>query len=66
VPVEQLQARGHFHSSLTMVDVVLTGVEGRVKMAEALHRFAGLTQKAGEGTSPSRNVLPQEATAAAE
>jgi cation diffusion facilitator CzcD-associated flavoprotein CzcO/acetyl esterase/lipase len=66
VRAEQLQARGHFHSSLTMVDVVLTGVEGRVKMAEALHRFAGLTQKAGEGTSPSRNVLPQEATAAAE
>jgi acetyl esterase/lipase len=24
VPVEQLQARGHFHSSFTMVDVVLT------------------------------------------
>ncbi len=41
VPVEQLQARGHFHSSFTMVDVVLTGVDGRVKMAEALRRFAG-------------------------
>jgi acetyl esterase/lipase len=41
VPVEQLQARGHFHSSLTMVDVVLTGVDARVKMAEALRRFAG-------------------------
>jgi len=40
VPVEQLQARGHFHASFTMVDVVLTGVEGRVKMAEALRRFA--------------------------
>jgi cation diffusion facilitator CzcD-associated flavoprotein CzcO/acetyl esterase/lipase len=47
VPVEQLKARGHFHSSFTMVDVVLTGVEGRAKMAEALRRFAGLTQKAG-------------------
>jgi cation diffusion facilitator CzcD-associated flavoprotein CzcO/acetyl esterase/lipase len=47
VPVEQLKARGHFHSSFTMVDVVLTGVEGRVKMAEALRRFAGLTQKTG-------------------
>ncbi|HEY2612179.1 MAG TPA: alpha/beta hydrolase fold domain-containing protein [Reyranella sp.] len=47
VPVEQLQARGHFHSSFTMVDVVLTGVDGRVKMAEALRRFAGLTQKTG-------------------
>ena len=42
VPVEQLKARGHFHSSFTMVDVVITGVTGRVKMAEALRRFAGL------------------------
>src|SRR2546430_5090845 len=43
VPVEQLQARGHFHASFTMVDVVLTGIDGRAKMAEALRRFAGLT-----------------------
>ena len=42
VPVEQLRARGHFHSSLTMVDVVITGVSARVQMAEALRRFAGL------------------------
>jgi len=40
VPVEQLQARGHFHSSFVMVDVVVTGVSGRIKMAEALRRFA--------------------------
>ena len=44
VPVEQLQARGHFHSSFTMVDVVVTGVSGRAKMADALRRFAGTTQ----------------------
>ncbi|AWM02815.1 flavin-containing monooxygenase [Bradyrhizobium amphicarpaeae] len=42
VPVEQLKAHGHFHSSFTMVDVVITGVSGRVQMAEALRRFAGL------------------------
>jgi cation diffusion facilitator CzcD-associated flavoprotein CzcO/acetyl esterase/lipase len=42
VPVEQLKARGHFHSSFTMVDVVITGVSGRIRMAEALRRFAGL------------------------
>jgi len=41
VPVEQLQARGHFHSSFTMVDMVITGVSGREKMADALRRFAG-------------------------
>jgi len=35
VPVEQLQARGHFHSSFTMVDVIATAVGGREKMAQA-------------------------------
>jgi cation diffusion facilitator CzcD-associated flavoprotein CzcO/acetyl esterase/lipase len=44
VPVEQLKARGHFHSSFAMVDVVLTGVGGRAQMANALRRFAGLGQ----------------------
>ncbi|UPJ57039.1 alpha/beta hydrolase fold domain-containing protein [Bradyrhizobium sp. 192] len=44
VPVEQLKAHGHFHSSFTMVDVVITGVSGRVQMAEALRRFAGLPE----------------------
>ena len=42
VPVEQLKGRGHFHSSFTMVDVVITGVSGRIQMANALRRFAGL------------------------
>ena len=42
VPVEQLKARGHFHSSFTMVDVVITSVPGRIQMAQALRRFAGL------------------------
>ena len=45
VPVEQLQAHGHIHSSLVMVDVVITGVGARVKMAEALRGFAGLPRK---------------------
>jgi acetyl esterase/lipase len=44
-PVEQLQARGHIHTSLMMVDVVITGVSARVKMAEALRGFAGLPKK---------------------
>ncbi len=48
VPVEQLQAHGHFHSSFTMVDVVMTGVSGRAKMAEALRRFAGMSEQAEE------------------
>src|ERR1700757_1472557 len=42
VAVEQLKAHGQFHSSYTMVDVIITGVPGRIKMAEALRRFAGL------------------------
>jgi cation diffusion facilitator CzcD-associated flavoprotein CzcO/acetyl esterase/lipase len=67
VPVEQLQARGHFHSSFTMVDVVITGVSGRAKMAAALRGFAGLSQDAeGEaGVRPGRKVSPQEINAAA-
>jgi cation diffusion facilitator CzcD-associated flavoprotein CzcO/acetyl esterase/lipase len=53
VPVEQLQARGHIHSSLVMVDVVVTGVSARVKMAEALRGFAGLPrQLEAEGAAP--------------
>ncbi|MEH2503815.1 cation diffusion facilitator CzcD-associated flavoprotein CzcO/acetyl esterase/lipase [Bradyrhizobium sp. AZCC 1578] len=55
VPVEQLQARGHIHTSLMMVDVVITGVSPRARMAEALRSFAGLPRKleeSGEGASP--------------
>ena len=55
VPVEQLQARGHFHSSFTMVDVVITGVSGRVQMAETLRRFAGLPPEARQGDERSRD-----------
>ena len=44
VPVEQLPARGHFHSSFTMVDMIATTVSGREKMAQALQRFAGLEE----------------------
>jgi cation diffusion facilitator CzcD-associated flavoprotein CzcO/acetyl esterase/lipase len=59
VPVEQLDARGHFHSSLTMVDVVITGVSGRVRMAEALRRFAGLSlsTRPGDEAVPSPHEL---------
>lgn len=54
VPVEQLKARGHFHSSFAMVDVVITGVPGRVQMAEALRRFAGLPPKVGSSDESSK------------
>jgi cation diffusion facilitator CzcD-associated flavoprotein CzcO/acetyl esterase/lipase len=67
VPVEQLQARGHFHSSFTMVDVVMTGVEGREKMADALCRYAGLSQETGQGqpeARPSGSESLQKAAAA--
>ena len=36
VPVEQLPARGHFHSSSTMADVIATAASGGEKMALAL------------------------------
>jgi acetyl esterase/lipase len=56
VPVEQLQARGHFHASFTMVDVVITGVSGRASMAEALRRF-GLHKESGQGEKGLRREL---------
>jgi len=49
VPVEQLKAHGHFHSSFAMVDVVITGVQGRTQMAQALRRFAGLPPEVRSG-----------------
>jgi cation diffusion facilitator CzcD-associated flavoprotein CzcO/acetyl esterase/lipase len=69
VPVEQLKARGHFHTSMTMVDVVITGVSGRVQMADALRRFAGLPPAWREGDvgfRPSQVVAPHEIASAAE
>jgi cation diffusion facilitator CzcD-associated flavoprotein CzcO/acetyl esterase/lipase len=37
--VQHIAARGHTHTSLTMVDVVLSGAPYRQRMAEALRRF---------------------------
>jgi len=68
VPVEQLQARGHFHSSFAMVDVVITGVSGRARMAEALRCFAGLPRKtaqSGESIPQGRQASSPELNAAA-
>jgi cation diffusion facilitator CzcD-associated flavoprotein CzcO/acetyl esterase/lipase len=41
--VQHIVARGHTHTSLTLVDVVISGAPYRQRMAEALHRF-GLTE----------------------
>jgi acetyl esterase/lipase len=67
VPVEQLKARGHFHVSFTMVDMVITAVSGRATMAEALRRFAGLPQarrQSEEGARPDRKAARPAARAA--
>ncbi len=67
VPVEQLKARGHFHASFTMVDVVITGVGGRARMAEVLRRFAGLPENAeqsGKIVRPDRISAPETYAAA--
>ena len=69
VPVEQLMARGHIHSSFTMVDVVITGVSGRVQMAEALRGFAGLppiSKQGDESVRPARTASPRKIVAAAQ
>jgi acetyl esterase/lipase len=39
VPVEHVQARGHMHTSLTMVDVIISSVSYREKMGDALRGF---------------------------
>jgi acetyl esterase len=41
VPVTLLQARGHTHTSISMVDVVLSGAPVRAAMADALKQFVG-------------------------
>ena len=42
VPVQQIQARGHTHTSITMLDVVVSGEPVRAEMAAALRGFFGL------------------------
>jgi cation diffusion facilitator CzcD-associated flavoprotein CzcO/acetyl esterase/lipase len=39
VPVRLIRARGHIHTSLTMVDAVISGAPVRAEMAEALASF---------------------------
>ena len=39
VPVQQIRGRGHTHTSLTMVDVVVSGAPVRAEMAAALNRL---------------------------
>jgi len=41
VDVQHIVARGHVHSSVTMVDVVISGAPYRERMGEALRRFHG-------------------------
>jgi hypothetical protein len=68
VDVEQLKARGQFHASFTMVDVVITGVGARARMAEALRRFAGLpleSKQGDEGVRPAAMASSQRIDAAA-
>ena len=54
VPVEQFTGRGQFHSSYLMVDVVVTGLPGRLRMAQALRRFAGLPADATANDDTAR------------
>ena len=51
-----------------MVDVVITGVGGRMEMADALRRYAGLPperKQGDEGLRPGRTASPHEINAAA-
>jgi cation diffusion facilitator CzcD-associated flavoprotein CzcO/acetyl esterase/lipase len=46
VPVQHIRARGHIHTSLTMVNVVLSGAPERAQMCDAIRGFVGATVKA--------------------
>ena len=39
VPTQLVFGRGHMHTSLTMVDMILSGAPVRAELAEALRRF---------------------------
>jgi acetyl esterase/lipase len=41
VPVQHIAARGHTHTSLTMVDMVISGAKIRAEIADALRAFFG-------------------------
>jgi cation diffusion facilitator CzcD-associated flavoprotein CzcO/acetyl esterase/lipase len=41
VPARHVRARGHMHTSVTMVDVVISGAPVRAEMAAALREFFG-------------------------
>ena len=43
VPVRHIRARGHIHTSLTMVDAVISGAPVRAEIAEALDSFRSAT-----------------------
>jgi len=46
VPVEHICARGHVHTSITMVDVVLSGAPVRAQIAERIRHFMPATAPA--------------------
>ena len=52
VAVQHIAARGHTHTSLTMVDVVVSGMPVRAQMAAALRGFFGT----GTGTDTSNST----------
>jgi len=60
VAVQQLKARGHFHMSYAMVDVIVTSAAGRAQMAHALRRFAGLASEGGESKASPPTAMAAE------
>ena len=50
VAVEHLRGRGHTHTSLSMVDMVVTGAQYRAQMADAVRGFFGVPAGDRAGT----------------
>jgi acetyl esterase/lipase len=52
VPVEHVAARGHVHTSVTMVDMIISGAPVRARIAEAIRgAFTGARSPAAAGAA---------------
>ena len=57
VPTEHIQARGQTHTSMTMVDLVISAEPIRARIADALRQFAGRYTRVSSNSGMTRLVF---------
>ena len=62
MPVRLIRARGHTHTSLTMVDVIISGAPVRAEMAAALGYFFPAAEPQSSA-APQASAEPQSSAA---